>query len=98
MAGFTSNGFRFYFAENGFQEIQVDFSLQKDVLYNVSKDFLTHPSSVKGCYRALPGKLSKCPWVYKLVGFLPQPTANFNTFAKVVFYFLLVMETARFIL
>lgn len=62
MAGFTSNGPCFYIAENGFQEIPVDLSLQKEVLYYVSKGFLTHPSSVKGCYKSTTKEL-KCPWV-----------------------------------
>lgn len=76
MAGFTSNGLCFSFAENDFQEIPVDFSLQKDVLYHVSKGFLTHPSSVKWCFRALPKRLGvlRC---CKLMGFLPLTTTDF---------------------
>lgn len=40
LAGFTSNGLCFYIAENGFQEIPIDLSMQKDVLYDVSNGFL----------------------------------------------------------
>lgn len=81
MTGFTSSGLCFYFAENDFQEIPVDFSLQKDVLYHVSEGFLTHPSTVKWCYRALP-KRSGVLRCYKLMGFLPQPITDFILLQK----------------
>lgn len=77
--------------ESSFQGIPAE----KNVLEDISKGFLTHPSNVKGHGGALPRRPSVLGCCELAVSHREQHSSLF--FAKIGFCFLLVMETGQII-
>lgn len=90
--GFTPSGLHFYsVTESSFQGIPAE----KNVLEDISKGFLIHPSNVKGHGGALPRRPSVLGCCELAVSHREQH--SFLFFAKIGFCFLLVMETGQII-